>query len=388
MIKKKIFHIIPSLISGGAERQLTNIVCNTSDEFNHLVCAFSDSDFFAPEIRRAGHQVRELGLTGKHPWLSGVKRLLPVVREYQPDLIKTWLYDANILGRLVQLRNKKIPLVTTLHSLDYEPKTMQAGDWSPFKVEGLRQIDKQTARLTNTNFVAVSNYVKKSAQKRLGIADSQIEVIYNGVDPESLRCADGEAERLRREFEIPAEAFVYVTVGRVDILKNHALLLRVFPQVLENVPHAYLVIVGTGILEQELKDLANSLGIRHRVRFLGRRKDIGACLEMGDAFVFPTLLEGYGLALVEAMFKKLPCVASDLEVLREVIVDKESGMLFDLNNANELVHVMIELFRKPELARQLGEEARRVAEKRFHIRTTILEWESYYRRVIGKRAQK
>lgn len=385
---KRILHIIPSLISGGAERQLTNIVCNTSDEFTHLICVFSDSDFFAPEIRRAGHEVRELNLTGKHPWLSGVKRLLPVVRDYQPHLIKTWLYDANILGRLVQLRNRKIPLVTTLHSLDYEPETMRAGGWSPVRVEGLRRIDKWTARLTNTNFVAVSNYVKKSAQKRLSIADAQIEVIYNGVDPESLECAEGEAKLLRRELKIPIEAFVYVTVGRVDALKNHALLLRVFPQVLENVPHAYLVIVGTGILEQELKDLANSLGINHRVRFLGRRKDVGTCLEMGNAFVFPTFVEGFGIALVEAMFKKLPCVASDLEVLREVIVDKESGLLFNLDEPSELIWTMTELFRKPELSRQLGEQAQRVAEKRFHIRVTVLEWENYYRFIIDKTTRK
>lgn len=385
---KRILHIIPSLVSGGAERQLTNIVCNASDEFAHLVCAFKDSDFFAPEIRRAGHEVRELDVTGKHPWLSGAKRLLPIVRDYQPDLIKTWLYDANIVGRLVQMRNRKIPLVTTLHSLDYEPETMRAGDWSPVNVEGLRQIDKWTARLTHPHFVAVSNYVKKSAQRRLGICEARIEVIYNGVDPESLKCADGEAERLRRELEIPAEAFVYVTVGRVDALKNHALLLRVFPKVLENVPQAYLTIVGAGILEQELKDLANSLGINQRVRFLGRRRDVGACLEMANAFVFPTLLEGHPLALIEAMFKKLPCVASDLEVLREVIVNNESGLLFDLNNTDELVRIMTELFRQPELARRLGEEARKVAEKRFHIRATVLEWENYYRRVIGETGQK
>ncbi len=385
---KRVLHIIPSLKGGGAERQLTNIVCNASGEFGHLICVFQDSDFFAPEVRRAGHAVRELGLTGKHPWLSGVRRLLPVIRDYQPDLIKTWLYDANIVGRLALLRNRKIPLVTTLHSLDYEPETMRAGDWSPVNVEGLRRIDKLTARLTNPHFVAVSNYVKKSAQKRLGIADARIEVIYNGVDPESLKCAAGEAESLRRELEIPAEAFVYVTVGRVDTLKNHALLLRVFPQILENVPQAYLAIVGTGILEQELKDLANSLGIEQRVRFLGRRKDVGACLEMGDAFVFPTLLEGHPLALVEAMFKKLPCAASDLEVLREVIVDGESGILFDLNKSDELVRAMTELFRQPELARRLGEEARRVAEKRFHIRVAVAEWENYYRRIIGEAARK
>lgn len=382
---KRILHIIPSLAGGGAERQLANLVSHTTAEFSHFVCVFNDAGFFAPTIHASGHEICEFGVSGKHPWFSATSKLRSIINDYKPDIIKTWLYDANIVGRLVRTFNPKIPLITTLHSPVYEPETIRGANWSPFKVEGLRQIDKITARLTKPHFAACSQYVKKSFQRRLSLSGSQIKVIYNGIDPAFLECAAGEAQQIRRDLEIPKDAFVYVTVGRIDIMKNHALLLRVFPQVLARVPQAYLVIVGTGVLEQELKELADTLRISQRVQFLGRREDVGACLEMADVFVFPTLLEGHPLALVEAMFKELPCVVSDIEVLREVLTDNETGLLFNPNEPDELAAAMCKLFHQPELRQRLGRQALEDVERRFHIRIIASQWEDFYQQVISEK---
>ena len=382
---KRILHIIPTLGGGGAERQLANIVHNAAkDEFTHCVCAFSHSEFFAPVVRGAGHQVRELDVAGKHPWFAAAKKLRPVIADFKPHIIKTWLYDANIAGRLARIFNPEIPLITTLHSSDYDPETIRAARWSPRKMEVLRRIDLITARLAKPRFVACSHYVKKSNQKRLDIPDSQISVIYNGIDPAFLQCAEEEPRRIRKDFEIPDDGFVYITVGRIDAMKNHALLLRAFPQILSAVPQAYLMIVGAGRLEQELKNLADSLGIARRVRFLGRRPDIGACLEAADVFAFPTLLEGHPLALVEAMFKKLPAVASDIEVLREVLRDGENGLLFNPNDADGLAAAMIKLRNEPQLRERLGNQALRDAQERFHIRLITGQWEEYYRELLDE----
>jgi glycosyltransferase involved in cell wall biosynthesis len=348
------------------------------------VCAFSHSEFFAPVVRESGHQVHQLDVVGKHPWFAAVKKLRPIIANFKPDIIKTWLYDASIAGRLVQMFNPKIPLITTLHSSSYEPETIRAAQWSPYKVEVLRRIDLLTARFAKSRYVACSNFVKKSNQKNLNIPDSQIRVIYNGIDPAFLQCKEGEPQRVRKDFAIPNDGFVYVTVGRIDSMKNQVLLLRAFPQVLSVVPEAYLMIVGTGVLEQELKDLTNSLGIADRVRFLGRRPDVGACLEASDVFVFPTLLEGHPLALVEAMFKKLPAVASNIEVLREVLSDNENGLLFNPNAQNELSAAMCKLFHQPEVRQRIAERALKDAGDRFHISKIVSQWEFFYNQVIDE----
>ncbi len=289
---KRILHIIPSLAGGGAERQLANITCSTAkNEFSHCVCTFNDSEFFAPVIREAGHQVHQLNTSGKHPWFSATTKINSIIRDYKPDVITTWLFDASVVGRLISLLKPNIPLICSLHLTEYEPESIRAGNWSPTKVEGLRLIDKLTTQLTNPYFTACSNGVKKSFSKRLGIAESKIKVMYNGIEPELLKCDEQAPQRIREEAGVPADAFVFISIGRLAPQKNYPFLLKAFTQVLAAAPQSYLVIVSVGPLEQELKDLAVSLNINHRVRFLGRRRDIGACLEMADVFVMPSLFE-------------------------------------------------------------------------------------------------
>ncbi len=382
MTEKKILHIIPTLHSGGAERQLTNLVCNASAEFLHTVCAFTDSSFFGSEIQQAGHQVYDLGISGKHPWLAVTKKILRLMPTIKPDAIVTWLYDANIAGRFVKMLFGKTPLITTLHSADYDSETIRAGGWSPHKVNVLRQIDKWTTKTARPKFVAVSKFVKNSYIKELSIPEGRIEVIYNGIDPGGLICDRNARYQLRRELKIPENAFVFVTVGRLDILKNQKLLLQAFPRVLDKIPDAHLIIVGAGPTESELKKLSASLKIIQNVHFTGTRKDVGAFLEMSDIFVFPTLLEGFGIVLVEAMFKKLACIASDLEVIKEIITDKKNGILFTTNVIESLAEAMIHLANNPTLRDILTENAFQIANDHFHIRNNVQEWEKFLHQQI------
>lgn len=380
---KRILHIIPSLESGGAEKQLANLVTSTSKQkFSHHVCTFRNSEFFAPEVHKAGYEVQELNIVGKHPWLSGAIKLLPVIRKYKPDLICTWLFDAGIVSRLAWLRYSRIPIINTLHLTQYDPETISGGNWSPTKVEVLRLVDKLTAKITQPYFAACSEEVKKSYCRHLRINESHITTIYNGIDPTHLICEVYESERIRDELGFSKDTFVYLSVGRLAPQKNYPLLLQVFSKLLTTIPQARLVIVGVGPIEAELIKFADSLQITSKVHFLGERKDIGACLEMADVFVMPSLFEGMPLALLEAMFKELPCIVSKIEVLEEAIEDKKSGLLINPNVPDELLEAMIRLFEDPELKARLGQFARKVAERRFHISEIASQWEDYFTKVL------
>lgn len=382
---KRILHIIPTLGGGGAERQLVNLVSNTSAEkFDHYVCAFEQSDFFAPAIRQAGFEVKDLGVSGKHPWFAATRKISSIVRDYKPDLLCTWLYDAGIVGRMVHLRHSEIPLICTLHLTQYEPETIRGGNWSPTKVEGLRLIDWLTNKLTNQYFAACSEEVKNSYCRTLGIDPSDITTIYNGIDSEYLKSEAGTPQKIRRELGISDDDFVYLSVGRLAPQKNYPHLLRVFKQVAESIPQARLAIVGEGDIAEDLKNLANSLNITDKVYLLGRRTDIGGCMEMADVFVMPSLFEGMPLALLEAMFKRLPCIVSRIKVLEEAITDNESGLLIDPNDTNDLRDAMIKLYHQSELRERLAEQALATAQQRFHIRTIVSQWETFYDRVLNE----
>lgn len=389
----EVLHIIPTLSSGGAERQLVEVVTGTAKErFSHRVCTLNDKEFFAPILRANGNEVTNLGLSGSRPWFAAAGKINLLVKEKRPDLIHSWLYDANITARLVKLRNRGIPLITSLQAPDYEPDAIRSGNWPARKVAVLKLIDRATAVLTRPYFAACSQYVADSFQRELGVRPDKMEVIHNSVVPGSLECAPEEPGRIRDGLGISQDAFIFLNIGRLDPQKAHNDLLNAFAGVLREAPDAYLLLIGTGGIEKQLKEQAAALGSAsdasegagERIKFLGRRKDIGACLEMADAFVFPSLFEGLPLALLEAMSKGLPCVASNIGPHLEVIEDGKSGLMIDRGDVAQLTKAMLALYRDKELRQRLGEGAKKRTEEKFYGRVLMPKWEEFYLRVLSE----
>ena len=384
----RVLHLITTLGRGGAERQLVNLVRNTHGaEFAHTVCYLHPPDDFAAELEQAGHEVICLNAPRKWPWLFAPARLVPLLRARRPDLIQTWLFEADIAARLATLIGPRVPIVNTLHLTTYDAETISAAGWPPRKLAVLQRLDRWTARAARPLFVAVSEAVKRSAVRNLGVSASEVRVIYNSIDQATLSCAPDAPARVREEADIPPDAFVYINVGRLAPQKGQPILLRAFARVAASLSDAYLVFVGEGPEEETLKTLARELGIAARVKFLGRRADVGACLEMADVFVFPSLFEGLPLAPIEAMLKGLPCIAARIEPVLELFTDHDTGVLVAPGSSEELTTAMLELYHAPELRRQLGTRAQALAAERFDSRRGLHAWEQLYRELAPQSRQ-
>ncbi len=129
----------------------------------------------------------------------------------------------------------------------------------------------------------------------------------------------------RREFGLPADAWVIGHVGRMVDEKNHRLIIDTFAEILPHADNAYLLLVGDGPLRQDIECQARQAGVIDRVRFAGNRNDVPRILCAAvDTFAFPSKFEGLGIALIEAQAAGLPCVISDVipdeaDVLPELI---------------------------------------------------------------------
>ena len=381
-----VLHLIPTLSSGGAERQLVNLVCSTSRKVvKHVVCTINDSGFFAPQIRDAGYKVIDLDICQRRPFLRASMAFHRTLKEEKPDIIHSWLYDANVVARLTRLAYSKIPVITSLQLADYEPEAAHIGNWNPKKVRILWLIDRVTAILTDPYFVPCSEFVNRSYSRYFGMRRNRAEVIPNSFDPIFLRSSGRSLTDLRNELGIPEHSFVYLNIGRLDPQKNHKTIIEAFRKVAEKVPNAYLLLTGTGGLESDLHKLADDSGVGRRILFLGRRSDVSDLLELADAFVFPSFFEGMPVALIEAMFKKLPCIASDVDVFREVIADGETGLLIDPNSAQSLAESMLKLYADADLRKRVGEAAYTHACLNFSVDVTATKWEDLYRRVAVDR---
>ncbi len=378
----KVLHLIETLSSGGAERQLVNLVNSTSrDLITHTVCVIHDSDFFAPSVLESGHSVIDFKIIGKHPFLRVVPEFRNTIKDEKPDIIQSWLYDANISARLASLPLNKIPIVTSLQLPDYDPESALFGNWNPKKVQTLKALDKITSILTKPYYVACSEFVQNSYEQHFGVDKGRISVIHNSVDPSSLTVTDDQLRNLEREFGFDDDAFICLNVARLDPQKNHILMFDAFESVLKEIPTAHLLLAGVGSLETDLRQKVSEKRIDKHVHFLGRRNDIGALLEFADVFVFPSMFEGLGVALVEAMFKSLPPVVSRIEVMGEVVKDDETCLMFEPGSKAELAEAIVKLYKDPELRKRIGGNALREAKNRFDTRITGKQWEALYRKI-------
>ena len=136
------------------------------------------------------------------------------------------------------------------------------------------------------------------------------QIINNAIDVAAYTYDPTKREEMRRQLDLTDELAIG-HVGRFNPQKNHPFLLDIFAALLKKEPDAVLLLAGGGEGMPKIQAKAQELGIAERVRFLGVRSDVADLMQAMDVFVFPSLYEGLGIALVEAQAAGLPCVVSD-----------------------------------------------------------------------------
>jgi len=136
------------------------------------------------------------------------------------------------------------------------------------------------------------------------------EVIPNAIDVQKFIYSPQLSKDLRKELNLENK-FVIGHVGRFDYQKNHDFLLKVFAEVINEREDAHLVLIGKGELEEVIKKQANQLGILDKISFLGESSNVNKLINVFDVGVFPSLFEGFSIAMVEMQVNGLPLVVSD-----------------------------------------------------------------------------
>jgi len=226
--------------------------------------------------------------------------------------------------------------------------------------------------------VAVSRAVASTLTEHYGVAPELVEVVANGV-PGPTPLPEGGRQRLRRAWDVPADARLWLTVGRLEDQKGIDLLLTAWAALPE--PRPYLAVVGEGSRRAALEAQAGGLGLASRVRFVGAVPEARAVYGVADAFVLASRFEGMPLALLEAMAAGLPVVAAAVEGVTEV-VDAGSGRLVPPLDPPALAAAVAELERDTGRARVLGEQAAARIAERYGDARMVDAYEAIYRRAL------
>jgi glycosyltransferase involved in cell wall biosynthesis len=292
-----------------------------------------------------------------------------VYRQTRFDLLRVhslrYTGPAALLAR--RLYHLDVPIVSHHHHLDPSPL-------NPF-IE--RRVLEASERI-----VTVSEFSKRQLTSALGIPHERIEAVPNGVD-EKFVSAPASVE-LKARYGLGTGPVV-LFLGGLKARKNLSFLLDVWREIANVRPDATLVIAGDGPLGGALRRQAASLGLGRRVVFTGRVPEVDkvAHYSLADLFLFPSTLEGFGLAVGEAMSCGLPVVASDEGGLPELVAHGEGGFVCRSGDLTAFVEAMLQLLDQPELRRRFGAFNRERVDRHFRWPRAARRVLDIYEEIIG-----
>jgi glycosyltransferase involved in cell wall biosynthesis len=206
-----------------------------------------------------------------------------------------------------------------------------------------------------TTMVAVSKQVQDYILRVERGRQSKIVVIENGVEEAGLAGRGSDRIRVRNQLGVKEDEVMLLTVGRLTVQKGHTILLDAIKKIHGNYPNAKFFFAGEGPQRAKLEAQIATLGLEDKVSLLSVRDDVPNLLAAADVFVQPSLWEGLSLALLEAMFAKLPVLATQVEGTISVAQDEETALLAPPKDADRLASGLARLIEDAGLRRKLGQ---------------------------------
>lgn len=392
MNKIKVVHVVHSLGNGdGIAQVVFSLVSNMNKErFDASVCCLVRGGIFAEQMKKAGIEVvilnarSEVSLRAVFSNIPAIVKLVYLLRRKKIDVLHAHEFFPGTVGRVAAIIARVPTRVLMLHNIDYWKK------WPH------RLVDKILARFTD-RIITNSRAVKGDVCIKSGVPEEKIVIIHNGIDlkrfshtpspfppPQGGRVRVGGGNGLRHELGIENGEYIIGTVGRWAKQKGYQYLIEASRIVRSVRKDIRFVIVGgdahhpSESVKDELFRLNDSLNEDDRVIFTGYRRDTPKIFSIFDVFVFPSLWEGFGLALVEAMTMGKPIIASDIVPISEIVKHRQTGLLVPCGDAGAIANAVIDLIDNKEMAEAMGRSGRKRAENFFSVEGMTKKYEELY----------
>ncbi len=377
--KIKVLHIYKDF---NVYNGLIEILMILAQNFDHAkfelgVCVYRyEGNEFGDKFEKLGGKIFNLRIPKKlYNEPRELAALYSFIKDYRPDVVQTHVLKANLYG-IIAARMAGVPIVIGTE--------MTLKDTAPSPLRRLR--DKVIHPVVGSivghcdKFMVTSEYIKQEwyHQKYEG----KYKVIYPPFNLEKYKEAMNFTVRPCSP-QIPTVGFV----GRLSEEKGIDWLIRSMVRVKERVPHARLLIVGTGPLENELRALSRSLRLNSSVEFTGYRQNVFEVLRQMDVFVIPSRSEGCPIVVLEAMAMGLPVVASRVGGNPELVSDGETGYLIPFQDVDGLANAVVTLLRDRDRARAMGARGNDLAFSKFHPASFVNQVQDLYLQLYTDKQQ-
>ncbi len=367
-MKINLLLMIPSLKTGGSERQLVYLLNNLDkNTFSPNLILLTNENSFVEEVKDSVNIVR---VKNYKNIIGSFWQIKKIIEDKKIDIVHTILPTANFFGGMIKLfMGKKISLITSQRGEHFS----YFNKWTICDLFSHRVAD----------FVVVnSKAIKNNCVDFLKIERGKIGIVYNGVPEVNNNHYSPPKETLKKYFlkdGIP----IILSVGRFDELKGHQVLVKIISKILEK-REIYLFIAGDGPLKKNVEAFVKSKGLENFIKFPGNVKAIEPLYRMSDIFVLHTFSEGFSNAVSEAMAYSLPVITTDIPANRELIENDIDGILVDINDHNTFSKKIINLLEDKQKRILIGKNARRKISKRFSIDKMVRKYEKIYDIIFKK----
>jgi N-acetyl-alpha-D-glucosaminyl L-malate synthase BshA len=309
--------------------------------------------------------------------LALASRMAEVAELYELDLLHVHYaiphsVSALLARQMLAARGRRLPFVTTLHGTDITLVGMDRS-YLPITQYAIQQSDGVTS---------ISNYLREQTFEHFSIT-RPIEVVPNFVNCDEYAPIKDEAARAKSRLPLAApDEAILMHLSNFRPVKRVVDVVKVFAQVARELP-ARLVLVGDGPDRSAAEWLAHDLKIQDRVHFMGKQERVNELLPLADLMVMPSELESFGLAALEAMACKVPCIATRVGGVPELIDDGVTGLLYSVGDVEGMAEGAVSLLKDRERLEAMRDAVRKTAQKRFCASLVVPHYVRYYEQVLG-----
>ncbi|MFW6022664.1 MAG: glycosyltransferase family 4 protein [Halanaerobiaceae bacterium] len=325
-----------------------------------------ENDYMVKKCHDKGIKLETLKLKRKQ-LIKSYFYLKDYFQRNKPDIIHSHLGRSDILSALCKPDDSK--LITTFHNVRKNYNNI------------IKLMYWFTDNMVNCR-LSVSKAVKYSWYDQWYLNSDNV-VIYNPVNSDRIENS-GSVDLLKKEFNINPNDKVILTIGRLIEQKGHIYLIEAMNKICQYKSNVKLIIAGEGKLDQYLEDEIKKRSLEDNIFLVGFRSDIPELLYLTDLFVFPSLWEGLGLAVLEAMLSRVPVIASDIPALREYIENGKNGYLVDYNDVDKMAERIIELLEDRQLRTEFAESGYKLVKELFAVDKIAKQYDALYKEVLKK----
>ncbi|MBF0432596.1 MAG: glycosyltransferase family 4 protein [Fibrobacteria bacterium] len=391
----RIAYLVCSLNPGGVATLLKHVIPVLREKGNEIdIIVTTEKGIMAAPLEASGVTVHEC-LSHWHydfkasytlgKWfrksaiISFIPRLALLLKSLKVDLVHSHIHGLYCTSQLLAARLSGIPYILTMHSIssNYQKKLINKMVFCNLLRDG------DSVCMVSKSVHEAYPYFTKKISKNLVFPPYGVPngVIDSGpIDPNiSLK--------VRKELGVSHECGVIGSIGRVVHSKHYDQILTVLARLIKAGKPTHFILVGDGPELENLKTLAQQLGVSEYCSFTGHMTNPEYWINAFDIYLFPTAFEGFPIAILEAMMKGIPLVCSNVSGNKDIIINRKNGLLFEFGDVDAMYNHTLTLMDDKVLAETLSRNSRNDFLDKYHINKFADTCVEIYKQRVRRKSQ-